>query len=187
MAEQYVEIPLSFDLGDVDRSADSEIIPEGVYLLKTKARYSPPKDGHDPGLIVLAKVIDTEPENRSYIGAEFATFVSLGKKSDFRLANYMDAVYGRKVDGNKIQLPDLDGQEVVGNVIKDDYDNKIRSKVDRFLHKSKWRVAPGSGAAKPAAPKQPELPTSAPKPAPKAAPKPAPAPAPAEGDDDVPI
>lgn len=161
MANEYIEIPLQYELGDVDRNEDSEIVPEGTYLLKLGVRYSPPKDGRDGGLVVSCTVRDAEPANKQYVGAQFVDFITLKPTVKFRMANFLDAIYGRKVDGKSIQLPDLQGAEVAANVIKDGYDNKVRSRVDRYLHKSKWRVAAAVGSSTPTLGPQPPPPQKA--------------------------
>jgi hypothetical protein len=141
--DEYADVPLPYKLEEVDRSDDAELVPAGTYLLEvTRSRYMPAKSGSNPLLILSLKVIDAaDPAQENYRGAGFIEFIQATFEVKWKMAQFLDAIFGRKVSGERLQAPTYVGKRFVGNVEINDYMGKKSSKCGRYMPLTKWHKA----------------------------------------------
>jgi hypothetical protein len=132
---------LPYDTAKVDRSEGSDFIPQGIYLMEIdRCTYMEGKNGKSDQIMVAMKVLDSEEEKqRKYKGSNLIDYVSLHANADWRMSQFLDAVYGRRVDGAKFDTDDMVGKRVVCKTKEEEYEGKNRAKVERFNPLSKWR------------------------------------------------
>jgi hypothetical protein len=138
MSESF---PIPFNLEEVDRNDESEMVAPDTYLLEVaKAQYKAAIDGKKPLLILGLRVIDSmDAKNEVYRGANFVEFIQVTFEMRWRMAQFLDALYGRKVTGNNITPTDYLAKRFVGQVSINEWEGKKSSRVDRFINVSKWR------------------------------------------------
>lgn len=171
-------INLPYDLKDVPTDEAGEVIPKGFYLCEVAKAVMMEAKTADDGtqksaqIAITFKVVESEkPELAGYVGAQFNEYIQPFTESvKWKMKQWMDALYGRSVEGKKIDTDKWIGRKVAIRTMVDNYNNRERTKVDRFLPEAKFR--------KPSAGEDPmELPKAAPtsngatKAAPAAAPK----------------
>jgi hypothetical protein len=133
-------IELGFDVGDADRDTGSDLLPAAKYLLEViKAEYREGQDGKSDSLWVNLKVLDAEEDSlKKYTGSKYLDIITLSEAASFRLANFLDSVYGRVVKGNKLDPDDLVGKKVVAQTKEEEYNGTIRTKTDKYMPLSRW-------------------------------------------------
>ena len=139
------ELDLGFDVGKERRTEDSELVPPGQFLMEVSGfQDMPKKDGKERAWNVKLKVVDAEKtEHNAYCGAEFVDFLNFHENSRWRIAQFLDAVFGRKVEGSKIKASEIVGKRILCRIGIDKYEGKERSRTDRFMVASKFRKGVG--------------------------------------------
>jgi hypothetical protein len=132
---------LPYDTGKVDRTEGADFIPSGVYLMEIdRCVYQEGKNGKSDQLLVAMKVVDAEEEKqKKYKGSTIIDYVSFHANADWRMSQFLDAVYGRRVDGAQFDTDEMVGKRLVAKTMEDEYEGKDRSRVERFSPVSKWR------------------------------------------------
>lgn len=149
MSQNDQEIELGYDLGDQKRNEDSEIVPKGQYLTEiVRGSILPAKDDKKAQILLSIKVVDSEKvENANYIGAQFIETLSLAETAGWKVAQFQDAVHGVKTTGRKLNLAALAGKRMVCRVSVETYEGRERTRVERFMHASKFRKGSGEEAS----------------------------------------
>ena len=129
------------DMKDAERGDALELIPNGNYMVEIdRATFLDAKEGKAPVVLLTLKVLDAEDEDqKKYIDATFLDNVSLHENADWRMAQFLDAVYGRQVEGTDFDTDDFIEKKLKVKVYEDEYDGKTRSRVERYYHVSAWR------------------------------------------------
>lgn len=131
---------LPYDTAKVDRSEGADLIPSGVYLMEIdKSVFIEGKNGKSDQVLVALKVIDAQDEKQQkFKGSTIIDYISFHANADWRMSQFLDAVYGRRVDGANFDTDDFVGKRLVCKTMEDDYEGKERSRVERFNPVSKW-------------------------------------------------
>ena len=160
------EIDLGFDVGNEERGEASEVVPAGRYLLeivRVKYKEADEDRGTAAALFVTATVMDAEnPKNRVYAGigssrksASVFDAISLHPNARWKFTAFMDAVYGRKVTGTKLNTDELIDKRYVCQVSVEEYNGKEKNRMEQFFPANNF-VVPADTAGKNGTPAEDE-------------------------------
>lgn len=144
------KIELGYDLGDQERDGGSDRIAIGDFLCDFKVvKYNEAKGNQQyDSLMLVCRVLDAvEDDHKKYIGKSFIDNVSMSEGARWRMTQLLDAVYGRKVEGNELDTDDLIEKRVVIRTMDNEYNGKITTRVDRFMPLGDW-VGDSDGGSK---------------------------------------
>lgn len=178
------EITLPYDLKDVKTNEDSEVIPKALWLCEVvRGTYMEAKDDKSAQIALTIKVIEAEkPENAGYVGAQWVEYLSLLPSVSWKMKQFLCGLYGREVEGKKVDPVKWQGKKLAIRTMIDNYGGVEKTKADRFMAVAKFR--------------KPQLPGEEPDPMAEPTPPPTangtsraatPPPAPPAADDDVSI
>lgn len=174
------KITLNYDLKDVPSGEDSEVVPKGLYLCEVvRATVMEAKTADDGSqkamqIAITFKIVEAEkPELAGYVGAQFQDYLQpMTETVRWKMKQWTDALYGRPVEGKVLDTDRWIGRKVAIRTMVDNYNNREKTKVDRYLAEAKFRK-----------PKAEDDPMDLPKPAANGTAKAAPAPTPAADDE----
>lgn len=132
---------LSVDLTGVEGRKGARRVPEGDYLWKIKD-YAVGGDDEKQWLRIEFNI------EKGPTDGTFSDLFSLSKKALWRLRLFLEAVGFKNLkDGlNKIPLDKLPGKSVAGTVADDEYEGKIRSKVQDYFSAKDYENLGAAGA-----------------------------------------
>lgn len=145
------EIDLGYDVADAKRSEGSELVPAGQHLVEierlTKMDGNAER-GTGASLLISFRIVDTEkPEHQAFVGAQFLDAISLKESVKWKVASFLDAVYGRQATGRKIESNAVVGKRIMVRTVTEKYEGVERTQVNRYMPASKWRKAPTNGVS----------------------------------------
>lgn len=134
------KVNLGYDVKDEQRGDGNDLIAAGNYLLEIKrATFIDEKDGKAAAVLLTLKVLEAEVKaNEQYVGDSFLDSVTLHVNAAWRMAQFLDAVYGKQVEGDNFDTDDLLEKKIVAQTKQDEYNGKVRTRVERFSPLSKW-------------------------------------------------
>lgn len=126
---------LQIDFTGVEGGKRGRRVPAGDYLLKIKD-YGVGGEGDKQWLRVGFDIM------KGPVDGEYSEMFGLGKKSLWRVRNFLEAVGFKKLKSsiNKIPMEKLPGK-VIGATIEDDtYDNKTKSQIQDFFSRDEFEA-----------------------------------------------
>lgn len=137
-------VDLSYDLGNQERK-DFTVVTPGDYLADVEdARIKETQDRLSKVLRLKFRISQASgPASECFIGAEIEDHISMRPEAGWRMAQFLDAAYGRQVAGGTIDLDDLLGKKVMLKVvIEKTNQGNDRNRVARFEPTTKWKAGP---------------------------------------------
>jgi hypothetical protein len=135
------KIPLSYDLGKAKRSnITTDLIPAGFFKFDiTRTSYLKRTENREASIVVALKVAEpSDPSHQEFIGCEFGSFISMSSKSDWVMANAMDAIFGRHAEGTEVDIDEWVGKQVCAQVSVEVFNGSQHNKVERFVEVTKF-------------------------------------------------
>lgn len=137
-------VDLGYDLGNQDRR-DFTVVSPGDYLGEVEdARLSDTRDGLSKVLKLKIRITQAAgPAGEPFIGVELDDHISMRPEAGWRMAQFLDAVYGRQVTGAQVNLDDLINKPLMVRVSTEKTNNNNdRNRVARFEPTTKWKAGP---------------------------------------------